>query len=62
MSGGDAQTEQTLGIAMGELCDVTWTEDFRQTVEKGSTACVGAVGVINGEKKAIDADDVNGAA
>jgi hypothetical protein len=50
-----------LSIAVSELCDVIWTENFRQAVEKSSTACVGAIGVINGEKKAINTDDLNGA-
>ena len=62
MSGGGAQIEQMLGIAVSELCDVIWTEDIRQAVEKGSTAGVGAVGIINWEEKTVNNDDLNGAA
>jgi hypothetical protein len=51
-----------LGIAMGELCKVICPEDLRQTVEKSPAARVGAVGVIDGEEKAINADHLKGAA
>ena len=61
-SGCGAQIQQMLGIAMGELCDIVRTEDLRQAVEKCPTAHVGAVWVIDGEKKAINADHLNGAA
>jgi hypothetical protein len=61
-SSSGAQTEQMLGIAVSELCKVICTEDIRQTVEKSPAARVGAVGVIDGEEKAIDADHLKGAA
>src|ERR1017187_10222038 len=61
-SDGGAQTEQMLGIAVSELCKVICTEDLRQTVEKSPAARVGAVGVIDGEEKAINADHLKGAA
>jgi hypothetical protein len=51
-----------LGIAVSELCKVFCTEDLRQTVEKSPAARVGAVGVIDGEEKAINADHLKGAA
>ena len=47
---------------MGELCDVIFAEDLRHTVEKISAAYVGAVGVVDGEEKTIDADNLKGAA
>ena len=55
-SDGRAQTEQMLGIAMGELCKVFLAQYIRQTVEKGPAARVRAVGVIDGEKETINAD------
>jgi hypothetical protein len=51
-----------VSIAMGELCDIVRTEGLRQAVEKCPTAHVGAVRVINGEKKAINADHLKCAA
>ena len=52
---GCAQTEQIVCIAVNKFCKIIGVEDLPEAVEKTPAASVGAVGIIDGEQKPIDA-------
>src|ERR1035438_562243 len=61
-SNGSRQSEHALGISVTQFFKAVGAEDLWQTIEKSAAARVWAVGVIDGEEKAVDADHVKSAA